>query len=96
MLYLGGLTLAVPMGLLVFVSLGGAFYTWRHRHKLPTDPVLINCLAALMFALYFHGFVNGTIYYPTYTWSFVHVFMSLLFMTLGIETFRYVKAAKVA
>ncbi len=95
MLYLGGLTLAVPMGLLVCVSLGGAFYTWRHRHKLPTDPVLINCLAALMFALYFHGFVNGTIYYPTYTWSFVHVFMSLLFMTLGIETFRYVKATKV-
>ena len=32
--------------------------------------------------------VNGSIYYPTYAWSFFHVLLSILFLTLASDLRR--------
>lgn len=38
--------------------------------------------------LYAHGFVNGSIFYPTYFWAFFHVLLSVFFLNLGMDLAR--------
>ena len=84
-LYLGGLSYSIPLFILVGVTLRAAFVVWRHRRRSGADPLLISMLTALMVMVYAHGFVNGSIYYPTYAWAFLHVMLSLFFLGLASD-----------
>ena len=79
--YLGGIVYAFPMYVLVFISGVSTIMVWRARKWIARDTTLVDFLCAVMLMVYAHGFVNGAIYYPTYTWSFVHVLMSLIMIT---------------
>lgn len=83
--YIGGLSLLLPMLFLAAVSMYSGVYVWRHRRWLDTDPLLITVLVAYLFMAYAHGFVNGSIYYPTYEWAFLHLLLSCLFVTMARE-----------
>lgn len=84
-LYLGGITFGIPNFLLVAVSIWCTYNVWRRRKWFSTDPVLTNMLIVFMAMVYAHGFVNGSIYYPTYGWAFFHVFLSILFIALSTD-----------
>ena len=87
-LYFGGLSYGVPMALLVASTMLATYRVWRMRKFLGLDVVLVNMLVAFMAFIYAHGMVNGSIYYPTYAWSFFHVLLSILFLTLASDLRR--------
>ena len=39
----------------------------------------------LLIAMYVQGCFNQVVYWPTYTWSFLHVVLAGLFITLWVE-----------
>ena len=82
-LYFGGLSYSIPLFILVGMSLRAAFVVWRRRRWFGADPLLISMLAGLMVMVYAQGFINGSIYYPTYAWEFLHVVLSLFFLGLA-------------
>lgn len=79
--YVGGLVLAGPYLILAGLSMVSAFYVWRYRYLMDVDPLLMSTLTAFMFMIYAHGFTNHMIYLATNTWAFIHVFLSVLFLT---------------
>ena len=87
--YLGGLALAVPYLFLAGLSLYSAVYVWRHRHLLDVDPLLVSTLAAFMAMIYAQGLSNHMIYLATNAWGFLHVLLSMLFITWGGEIARF-------
>ena len=91
MAYTGGLVLAVPYLILAGLSMYCAFYVWKHRRLLDTDPLLISLLAALMFMVYAQGVVNHQIYMGTTIWGFTHLLLSALFLTWAGELSRFRK-----
>jgi hypothetical protein len=83
MLYLGGLSLAAP---LILLQLNGHWHMWQAwcaRRRLAFTPLLISVMFWLSLALLAHGFVNDMVYYPTYTWAFLHVFVACVSVTMG-------------
>jgi len=87
--YFGGLSLAIPYLLLAAVSLAAAIYVWRYRSLMDADPLLISTLAAFMVMIYAQGMVNHMIYMGTNTWGFIHVLLSVLFLTWAGELMRF-------
>ena len=85
LMYMGGLSLFVPMMILLFSSLTGAFRTWRMRYLIGADPFLINILGMLLIAMYTQGIFNQVVYWPTYTWSMVHVILAVFFISIGTD-----------
>jgi hypothetical protein len=83
MLYLGGISLAGPLFALQLLGHWNMARVWLMRRHLPMDPLLVSVLAGFSVALFVHGFVNDMIFYPTYTWAFLNVFVACLFITLG-------------
>lgn len=81
-LYRYGLSLTAPFLIMAGISMLGAAIAWFHRRKLVNDTLFMTLLAAMMWVVYAHGFVNGSILYPTYTWAFLHVMLSVFFITL--------------
>jgi len=80
-LYLGGVTLFLPIFAMVSYTMYCTYYTWRHRHRLDNDPLFVSVLVAYMVAIYAHGFVNAEIFYATSIWPFMHIFLSVLMIT---------------
>ena len=85
LMYMGGLSLFVPMMILLFTSLSCAFRTWRMRNFIGADPFLISILGMLLVAMYTQGIFNQVVYWPTYTWSMVHVILSVFFISIGTD-----------
>lgn len=85
MLYFGGLSYFIPLFIVVGMSMLAAKRIWRYRRILGVDPVLVSMLVAMMFMVYAHGFVNGSIYYPTYAWAFLHIMLSTFFLGLAAD-----------
>lgn len=81
LMYMGGLSLFVPMMLLLVVSLISMFRVWKQRFLLGVDPFLISILSVLLVAMYVQGIFNQVVYWPTYTWSFIHVILAGFFIT---------------
>jgi len=86
--YVGGLSFLVPLLFLAAVSMLSAWYVWKQRRLFDVDPLLISVLCFLMFMVYAHGFINHSIYYPTYTWAFLHILLSILLTTMAAEALR--------
>lgn len=78
-----GFSLCTPLFGLVLYSSWCAFKVWTRRKFFCSDRLLMTMLFVFMGMVYFHGVVTIVIYYPNYTWSFFHVFLSALFVTLA-------------
>jgi len=89
MAYTGGVVLATPYVLLAALTLLAAFYVWQNRRLFDVDPMLMDTLAAFMAMVYAHGMVNDMIYKATNTWGFLHVLLSVLFLTWAGDTLRF-------
>jgi len=90
-LYLGGVSLFLPVfGMVVYTSYC-TVYAWRHRGRLDNDPLMISMLAAYMAAIYAHGFVNAEIVYSTSIWPFIHIFLSVLMITAAHDLRKMVE-----
>lgn len=95
MMYLGGIVYALPMLFLAFVTLASAVYVVRRRKYTTMDPLLTSLLCALLFAVYAHGFVNGSIYYPTSSWAYFHVLASCFMLAAAAQLRRSFRAARI-
>lgn len=78
-----GLSLCLPLFALAGWSCWCAFRVWTRRRQFATDELLISMMTAFMAAIYIHGMVTIVIYYSNYTWSFFHIFVSSLFITMA-------------
>ncbi len=87
-LYLGGAALFLPIAGMVVYTIYCSYYTWRNRHRLDNDPLLVSMLVAYMAAIYAHGFVNAEIFYATSVWPFLHIFLSVLMITAARDLRR--------
>lgn len=83
LMYVGGLSLFLPMMLLVIISCRSALRVWRNRHWMNLDPLLVSVLVTLLFVMYIQGLFNQVVYWPTYTWSFLHIILSCFFISLA-------------
>ncbi len=81
-MYLGGISLAAPMLYLAVYSSYCGMKIWKLKNYLPGDPLLYSILAMLLLAMYIQGLFNQVVYWPTYTWSFLHVVLACLFMSM--------------
>ncbi|MFI4917806.1 MAG: O-antigen ligase family protein [Phycisphaerales bacterium JB060] len=89
MAYTGGLVLVTPYLILAGISLAAAVYTWRHRRALDADPLLISVLTMFLIMIYAHGMVNHMIYQATHTWAFLHLMLSMMFITMATEIMKF-------
>lgn len=78
-----GLSLCIPLFFLAGWSCWCAFKVWCRRRQFATDELLFSMLTAFMAMVYVHGMVTIVIYYSNYTWSFFHILISSLFITLA-------------
>ncbi len=85
LLYLGGYSLAVPHFGLFLLGHYSAWLTWINRRASNYDPLVVSMLMMFSVCVFLHGFINGTILYPTYTWAFVHVMVLTFFLSHGIR-----------
>jgi hypothetical protein len=83
-----GLSLCIPLFGLAAWSCWCAFRVWLRRKSFAEDPLLITMLVAYLAMVYLHGMVTIEIYYPNYTWSFFHVLVAALFITLAANRGR--------
>jgi len=80
MMYHGGLMLFVPMFSMVVYSCYSGLRVWSRRKQLVGDPLLYSIAYLLLLAMYVQGCFNQVVYWPTYTWSFLHVVMASFFI----------------
>ena len=82
LMYLGGASLALPMVFLTIYSTICGYKMWKFRKLLPGDPLLYSILVVLLVAMYIQGLFNQVVYWPTYTWSFLHVVLASIFICI--------------
>ena len=82
LMYHGGLFLFIPMFLMVIYSTFAGYQVWRVRKLLGGDPLLYSMMFVLMIAMYVQGCFNQVVYWPTYSWSFLHVVLAVFFITI--------------
>ena len=82
LMYVGGISFAGPMLYLTMYSTYSAWKVWRYRYNLPGDPMLYNIMFMVLVAMYIQGLFNQVVYWPTYTWSFLHVVLSSIFICI--------------
>ena len=77
-----GAAFALPMVILTVYSSYCGFMIWRSRKLLPGDPLLYSIIVVLLGAMYFQGLFNQVVYWPTYTWSYLHVVLASIFICM--------------
>ncbi|HIB51359.1 MAG TPA: hypothetical protein EYO40_08855 [Phycisphaerales bacterium] len=82
LMYIGGLSFAVPMIYLTVYSTYSGWMVWKYRNVLPGDPFLYSILIMILVAMYIQGLFNQVVYWPTYAWSFLHVVFASLFICM--------------
>ena len=85
MMYHSGLILFVPMFSMVLYSCYSGFKVWLNRKSLTGDSLLYSIVFLLILAMYVQGCFNQVVYWPTYTWSFLHVLMASFFICVWQE-----------
>tara|TARA_B100000959_G_C14659391_1_gene491777 strand:- start:319 stop:603 length:285 start_codon:yes stop_codon:yes gene_type:complete len=53
-----------------------------NRKYLSGNPLLYSIVLLLLLAMYVQGCFNQVVYWPTYSWSFLHVAFASIFITL--------------
>jgi hypothetical protein len=79
-MYVGGATFALPMVFLTIYSIFCGIKMWKVRQYLPGDSLLYSVLVMLLIAMYVQGLFNQVVYWPTYTWSYLHVVLASFFI----------------
>ena len=64
---------------------GRALAHLARRRFLGGDPLLYSVLYMLLIAMYVQGIFNQVVYWPTYTWSFLHVVLASMFICIARE-----------
>jgi hypothetical protein len=82
MMYHGGLFLFVPLFSMVLYSVYSGLNVWRKRKQLVGDPLLYSISFLLLLAMYVQGCFNQVVFWPTYSWSFLHVVMASFFISI--------------
>ena len=82
LMYHGGLILFIPMMILVCYSSFAGYQVWKNRRMLGGNTLLFSIMFMLMIAMYVQGCFNQVVYWPTYTWSFLHVVLAGLFIAM--------------
>ncbi len=82
LMYIGGASFALPMVCLTIYSTYCGYKLWRFRKFLPGDPLLYSVLVVLLVAMYIQGLFNQVVYWPTYTWSYLHVVLASIFICI--------------
>ena len=82
LMYIGGASFALPMVFLTIYSTVCGYKLWKVRHYLPGDPLLYSVLVMLLVAMYIQGLFNQVVYWPTYTWSYLHVVLASIFICI--------------
>jgi hypothetical protein len=83
MMYMGGLSYLIPMLWLLWKSVTSTIAVWKSRTQLGCDPLIISILAMLLAAMYIQGLFNQVVYWPTYTWSFLHIILACFFISVA-------------
>ncbi|MDP6586555.1 MAG: hypothetical protein QF535_18010, partial [Anaerolineales bacterium] len=82
MMYHGGFMLFIPQAILVIYSTYSAIRVWLNRKLLPGNPLLFSITVLLLLAMYVQGSFNQVVYWPTYSWSFLHVAFACIFIAI--------------
>jgi len=82
LMYIGGASFALPMVFLTIYSTISGYKMWKSRKLLPGDPLLYSILVVLLLAMYIQGLFNQVVYWPTYTWSYLHVVLASIFICI--------------
>lgn len=82
LMYHGGLVLFIPMMTLVGYSSFAGYKVWKNRRLFGGDTLFYSIMFMLMIAMYVQGCFNQVVYWPTYTWSFLHVVLAGLFIAM--------------
>jgi len=82
MMYHSGLLLFIPMFSMVIYSVYSGFNVWRNRKYIVGDSLLYSIVFLLLLAMYVQGTFNQVVYWPTYSWSFLHVVLASFLITV--------------
>jgi hypothetical protein len=82
LMYVGGITLMIPMLCLAVYSTFCGYKMWKMKRYLPGDSLVYSILLALLVAMYIQGLFNQVVYWPTYTWSYLHVVLACWFIAM--------------
>ncbi|MEE2912620.1 MAG: hypothetical protein VX436_02325 [Planctomycetota bacterium] len=82
LMYHGGLLLFIPMMILICYSTFSGYQVWKNRRQFGGNMLLYSVMFMLMVAMYVQGCFNQVVYWPTYTWSFLHVVLAGLFIVM--------------
>ena len=85
LMYHGGLLLLIPMMILVCYSTFAGYKIWKIRAMFGGHTLLYSIMFMLMIAMYVQGCFNQVVYWPTYTWSFLHVVLAGLFIAMWYD-----------
>lgn len=81
-LYVGGLMLAVPLYIVVFLTIKGSWFLSRQAH-LFNNPLIFKMLFFVVLGMYLQGFGNQVLYYSTNAWALFHVICSCLVLNFA-------------
>ncbi len=82
-LYQFGFVVGIPLFALAAWSLICAFRVYLRRQNLGLEQTEATLFCAMMPAIYLHGMATLAIYYPTYSWAFIQVFIASTFICLA-------------
>jgi len=77
-LYVGGLSYAVPLFFLMGYAIFSAVVIWLSRRRFTMDPLTTSFFTVMVPAMHFHGLFLGAILYPTYELAFIYVLFCVL------------------
>jgi hypothetical protein len=82
LMYVGGASFMLPMICLTIYSSYCGYKIWKEKNSLPGDPIVYSILVMLLIAMYIQGLFNQVVYWPTYTWSYLHVVLASWFIAM--------------
>ncbi|MEE2819856.1 MAG: hypothetical protein VX615_04510 [Planctomycetota bacterium] len=85
LMYVGGISIAGPMLYLTLYSTFAGYKVWKVRKLLPGNSLYYSILLMLLLAMYIQGIFNQVVYWPTYSWSFLHVVIAGIFICMYKE-----------
>jgi len=82
LMYVGGASFMLPMICLTIYSSYCGYKMWKVKSLLPGNPLIYSILVMLLIAMYVQGLFNQVVYWPTYTWSYLHVVLASWFIAM--------------
>lgn len=81
-LYLGGISLAVPMIVVAAMTIRSAYGLTSHSGLVAAPSLLLQVLFTMSIGTYFLAMSTGMLFYPTNAWAFAHLVISMTVLKL--------------